>query len=313
MKNSESSLSLKQSLRIIGRSVMNAKYQTGILLLALTWIPGLQASTLVSYGSNTDYVTANTTFARTATRTSDNGTYTYLNSFSDTTALSPSSGYTGPSFYGGYSFTVTGASAVPSSLSQQSIYNSARSTSYDDIYIQAYYGTGWSGATMSMASVFIFKLSSASTLTSMTASLSNNTANTFRTSASWRWVVQSGGSYYVSQTTFNAGSAYTPYAFTLSDLSSTQWALYTPSSSLNFDQSSATYSNIDLTNITAAGLYLENDSWTGDSGTIGFEAAIQSFSVEGTAVPETKSTALLLFGVLFIAGTTVRSRICAQV
>lgn len=281
------------------------KMTKGLFSVGLALTGFAHADVLVNYGPSADYVTANVTFSRTATRTLNAGTYTYLNSFSDTSALSPASSYTGPAFYGGYSYVVNGASAAPSALSQQSIYNNERSNNtYDDISLQSYYNTGWAGTTMSLASVFVFKLSSPSSVTDLSTFVSSNTANTFRTGATWRWVIQTGGSYYVSQSTFNAGGSYTPYQFTLTGLSGAMWAVYTPSDSLNFDQSAATYATVDTTNVTAVGLYLENDSWAGDSAAIGFDVAIQSFTATG--VPEPKSSALLWIGGLLLAGLKMR-------
>jgi len=286
------------------------KMKIGKAVLLLTLLPLIaNAQPLVSYGPNANYVSATTTFSRTATRKLTNGTYTYLDAFSDTSVMSPTSGYTGPAFYGGYSYTVTGASGVPSSLSQQSVYNSARNTTNDDIELQSYYATGWSGASLSFSAVIVFQLSNAASITDLSASVSNNTANAFRTNATWRWLVQTSGSYYVSQTTFSDANYFAPTSFILTDLSSTKWALYTPSTDLNFDQTAATFSNIDTSNVTAAGLYIENDSWSGDSNTIGFDVAIESFAANGVAVPEPGNVSLFLLGSLLVLGVAARKRV----
>jgi len=286
------------------------KMKTGKAVLLLTLLPLLaDAQSLVSYGPNANYVSATTTFSRTGTRKLTGGTYTYLDAFSDTSVLSPTSGYTGPAFYGGYTYSVTGASGVPSALSQQSVYNSDRNTTNDDIDLQSYYSTGWSGATLSFASVFVFQLSNTSSITNLSATVSNNTANAFKTNAAWRWLVKTSGSYYVSQATFSDANFFTPTSFTLSNLSSTKWALYTPGTDLNFDQTAATFSSIDTSDVTAAGLYVENDSWNGDSNTIGFDVAIESFAANGVAVPEPRNVSLFLLGSLLVLGMAARKRV----
>ncbi|HOX39155.1 MAG TPA: PEP-CTERM sorting domain-containing protein [Candidatus Brocadiia bacterium] len=111
-----------------------------------------------------------------------------------------------------------------------------------------------------------------------------------------RWLVEEGGQLYLSETTFNPGANGT-YDLTFGDTNDGNWAAYNPSGlALNFDQSGATYSARNFSDITAVGFYVERDSFATNASrtrVTNFSATLQT--------PEPGSLALLGLGAAILA------------
>lgn len=275
------------------------------LLAALAALSGLSsaavwADQVLAFGPATDHVTADTAFATSATRTGA-GPYTYLNAFDDTQALSPASGYSGPVFYGGY--TMTSSTVQGSSLAGAVLNNWSLIGGNDALRIYANVSSGWDGSTLGFSSVYIFKQADFSAPYGTGDFSLDGLSVTYRASGAGgaflptgRWVVQVDGAYYVSQATITATyNTVSTISLSGSALSSTLWAAYNPSSSLNFDQS-VSFSSLDLSQVTAVGVYFEHDSYLGTSDASAALLAISAFSATGTVspIPEPSSAALLL-------------------
>lgn len=262
------------------------------------------AATVLSFGPSNSYVTADTTFARSATRTGS-GPWTYLNAFSDTAALSPASDYSGPAFYGGYALTTS--SVQGSNLAGAVLNNWSFLGSNDALRIYANISTGWSGSTLGFASVVLFKQSDFASPYNTGNFALDGLSVTYRASGAagaftptGRWVVQVGSVYYLSEATItSAYNTTSTVAISGTTLSSTKWAVYDPSSNLFLDAGS-TYATLDLSQVTAVGVYFEDASYLGTSDTSAALLAISAFSASG-AVPEPSaltlvwSSALLLY------------------
>lgn len=250
-----------------------------------------RAEEIFSYGSTDNYVTSNVNFAEAANASvGSSGTYIFKNAFRDVNTLSPStSNYTGPIFYGGYQFS---SSTINTGLNRQQIRNNASSNpSTDQIYLQAYNSGGWPGSILSMHGVYLFKQEDFNSeyqtgpvdITGMSVEwkgYGNADPSGASYNATGRFLVQIGGAYYVSESTFSLQSN---GSFSLDDnsLLSERWAQYNPSFSLNFNQSTAYFSQTTLNGVTAVGVYFEDDFWTGTStANSAFGLGFSSFSVE---------------------------------
>jgi hypothetical protein len=273
--------------------------------LALASTTALNADTILSYGGK--YINGSTSnYARSATG-SGSGPYSETLSFSDDDVLSPTSDYTGPTFYGGYQFS---SSTVDGHFSRQQIRSG---TTEDSIYLQTYKATddgGWDGSELSLHAAYIFKkedflaghTTGSNTITGLSISSNSYSAGT------GRFMVEVGGSYYVSNSTFSA-SGTKSLILDSTALTTETWASYAPASDLNFDQT-ATFTALSLNNVTAVGYYIERDSWTGTTSSTPFGLGITNFEVTGTTtVPEPSSFALIT-GALAMACITRRKR-CA--
>ncbi|AHF91632.1 hypothetical protein OPIT5_16855 [Opitutaceae bacterium TAV5] len=298
---------------------MKTRHSVPLLAIAATGILGLaalpaSADTVFSFGPTTSYVDADTTFARTATRTGVSpGPYTYLNAFSDTNPLSPSSGYSGPVFYGGYAFT---SSSVQGSTPAGTILNNWSLLGSNDVLrIYANVSTGWAGSTLGFASVYLFKQADFAAPWNTGSFNPDGFSVTYRASGAdgafvptGRWLVQVGASYYVSEATITAAhNTISTVSLSGAALGSTRWAAYDPATSLNFDQSTASFTAIELTAVTAVGLYFEQDAYLGTSATSGGLLALSAFSVTGTVTPIPEpSTLALCAGLLSLAALAGR-------
>lgn len=272
-----------------------------ILLASLALISvnsALIADTLLSYGG--DYSVGSPNYARLATG-SGTGPYIETLAFDDTTVLSPSSDYTGPVFYGGYQFS---SSTVNGNFSRQQIRENGTA---DRIYLQTYSASGWDGSNLSLHAAYIFKqedfltghTTGSNNITGLSISSNSYSAGT------GRFIVEVGGGYYVSNSTFNV-SGTTSLNLDSTDLTTETWAAYAPASDLNFDQT-ATFSALSLDDVTAVGYYIERDSWTGTASSTPFGLGIESFTALGTTIPEPGTYALIL-GVCALGGAAVRRR-----
>lgn len=287
-----------------------ASFPLGVALLALALQLSAAlspASVVINYGLSDSYVASDTSFNRTAGSTGS-GPYIFRRSFSTAAndQLSPGSGYSGPTFYGGYQFI---SSTINSGFSRQQIRNNFGTPAADQIYLQSFRTGGWDGSTLSIAGVYLFQqedfLNNLDTgsvsITSMSVSYSGfiNTTDS-STDFQGRYVVRIAGVYYVTQSTFNLALNSGSNTLNGSALQSELWAVYTPSTNLNFDQGSAVFSSLDLTGITGVGVYFENDGWSGsDVSSTPYGLGIRSFEVQG--IPEPSSLALFGLAALFFA------------
>lgn len=270
---------------------------------------GLNAATLISYGPSNSYVSADETYARTATMTGS-GPYVDENAFSDSSALSPSSNYTGPAFYGGYVFT---SSDIPSGFTREQIRNDYTGLNNDDsMFLQTFRAEGWATGTFSFAAVYLFKQEDFNapyndgsiTLDGLSLTYYENTSGspTDRFDPTGRWLVQIADIYYLSEATITGtpGAANT-ITINESELNATQWAVYDPSTSLFFDAGSASFDTISLSGVTSVGVYFDDDDFNGiDTG-----VAVVSFGVsefEATGIPEPTSATMLLAVFALITG-----------
>ncbi len=277
------------------------KKQSIKLLLTIPLLAGLaavQADVVLEFDS-TSYVSADTDFQRKAPKdTSPSGPYVLTNSFSDSSALSPSSGYTGPVFYGGYDFTSTTINP-PNGISRQEVRNNYQGT--DQIVIKATnFPDTWEGSDLSLHAVYLFKQ------VDFNPGYTTGNIGLDGLSVSWGsvdisatydltgyYLVQKDDTYYLSHTTFDMttdGIA----SLSGASLDSETWAVYDPATNLNFDQSSASYNSLTLENITSVGIYYEDDLWAGGTNTSAFDIGIKTFAADGTVIPESSHVSLLL-------------------
>lgn len=271
------------------------------LSLALFTAPAvLRSATVFDYNS-TSYVTATQLYSRTATSSDNAGVHTVNLPYSNSTVLNPLSNYTGPSFYGGMNFTTTSSVGVNTRVIND--FNNGGATTKDSLVYNTGIGAVINGTQMTLAGVYVFKQSSfQSGFTSGFVGIDGFSTTTINYGNGnynpvGRWLIQTSGTFYLSQATIALGASGASVSNSLSGagLSSTLWAVYDPSTSLNFDQSTASFGALSLTNITAAGLYFECDLWTGStsSGNQGadFLSAVQTFTVTG--VPEPNAAGLI--------------------
>jgi len=270
------------------------------------------AATVFSFGPSTDYVTSDTNYSRSATRTGS-GPWTYLNAFSSSAALSPSSGYAGPTFYGGY--TLTSSSVQGSSLTGAVLNNWSLIGGNDALRVYASVSSGWSGSTLGFASAYLFKQSDFAAPYNTGNFALDGLSVTYRASGAGgafvptgRWLVEVNNVYYLSEATIS--SAYnttSTVSISSATLSATKWTVYDPSASL-FLSSTATYSALDLSHVTAVGVYFEKDAYVGTSDTSAALLAISAFSASGAVVPEPSTAGLIVPGML-VVGLMLKGRI----
>lgn len=118
------------------------------------------------------------------------------------------------------------------------------------------------------------------------------------TMPTFRYLVKTGGQYYVSETTFTATA-------TLTNPGAANWAAYNPATDMNFNQASATYGGVSFGELEAVGYYFETDSST--ASIIGFRNT--GVVVQATLVPEPATAGMLLLG---LSGVFLRRRAKAQ-
>ena len=272
----------------------------------------LQGAVLVNYEAGNDYVSGDTTFNTSASQTTPD--YTYRNSFSDTTQLSPASGYSGPTFYGGYEFS---SSTIEKGITRQQIRDYTLSGKGDQVYLQSYNSPGWLGSTLSLHGVYIFLQQDFNSgyetgsisldSVSMTWNGYGNTAGSESFDFEGRLVVQVGGAYYVSDTTIDLSTYNGDVTISGTALSSAQWATYDPSASLDFDAGSASFGSLELTSITAVGIYFEEDGWNGtDSAGAAYGFGIESFEATGSTIPEPQHMGMLLGAISLLSSLLIR-------
>lgn len=276
---------------------------------AIPFLPSpVNAATVVQYGPSNSYVEETISFGRTGTP-SGSAPYTVQVPFDTTTPLSPSEGYTGPTFYGGYTFS---SDTYSIGFSRQGILNDyAKANGNDLIYLNVVGSSGdtnFYATTMHFASVFVFRQNSFNPPFS-TGNVSidgfsigvfkhanGSTAPQFKPEG--RWLVEIGGTYYLSNQTFTntVNESYTTFQLSGEALQSTLWAAYDPASNIFFDASNATFEALNLTGVTSVGFYIEDRDFQTTKGTVGMRLGIGEFSVT-TSIPEPGSLALLGLGI----------------
>ncbi|WP_043589527.1 PEP-CTERM domain protein [Geminisphaera colitermitum] len=301
---------------------------TGFAALATT-PANAAATTVFSFGPATDYVTADQPLAHnpntTATGSGTAGNpYTYTVAFNNTSALSPASAtdYAGPVFYGGYTFT--SSSIANKAPTTRLINNWANMGGNDTIRIYADAGTSndWNNSTLSFASVYIFKQANFTAGNTTGDMALEGLSLTYRaygaedgvTSAfapTGRWLVQVGDTYYLSKTTITTSTkAAATVSLSGAELSGTQWAVYAPGTSLNFNQTAASFTTLELNKVTAVGIYFEQDNYTGTTDRNAALLAISAFSATGTTntIPEPTTYAMWIASALALAALALRRR-----
>lgn len=248
---------------------------------------------IVDYGPSDGYVETDTSFARTA-GSSGSAPFVFRRNFSDQAGdpLSPVSGYKGPVFYGGYQFI---SSDINQGFHRQQIRHNFGTPPVDQIFLQSYREEGWEGSTLSLHGVYLFQQtdflngmdSGAVTLSYLAVTYSGFLASANpEVSFHGRFVVRVGGLYYVSKTTFDFLSPNGTAVLEEADLSSETWAVYEPLANLNFEQDGATFSPLSLDEVTAVGVYFEEDEWEGTSSQYAaYGLGIRSFEAHGRPTP----------------------------
>lgn len=258
----------------------------GALLISFDGSAGLTGATIANQSVSGFSSTGSANLGGEPTISDRRGTRYALS----TPLFANSANYTGPSIYGGYESVLFDATEGNIHAATQLVENSLtdvririgfnNTSSYPGspgaaVSGLVYFQTGIAGAT--------FDGTSQLSLT-MTANSRNATG---------RWVVNDGGNYYVSSTTFALGSG----TQTLLDPASVTWAAYAvAASALNFNQASATYSTRTFTDIQGAGVYFENDA-VGNSG-LGPQLEMTAFSLN--AVPEPSVLASVACGMVLL-------------
>ncbi|MEM7576521.1 MAG: PEP-CTERM sorting domain-containing protein [Planctomycetota bacterium] len=269
-----------------------------------------QAAVVVSYEGN--YVGSDTNLSRVDASLGARGAAgeAFGTAFSDTSALSPNSGYTGPTFFGGYEWVLKDTSQFPNS------YNAGRTqirnerdnvngtlsgaNRLDSITLQGDFdgGGGYNGTEMAFTALVLFEAGDLIDLSSIEFRREVAAAGQSGTFTQ-HLVAEQGGHYYISQDV-SPGALVGNNTFNLNQaqLDGLTWAAYSPGTQLNFDQAAATFAALDLDlGVTSIGYYLEGDdlTYTAASST-GPTLNLSIFEAQGTVVPEPATAALLALG-----------------
>jgi hypothetical protein len=255
----------------------------------------------VDWGGN--YTTANQAMQRnpgttpvTTGNIGGNGTQDVwtISTVDQTNAMSPSSGYTGPTFYGGAqairydSFGTSSSNGITMRIHE----NGSNDLMRWQYLVPGSVPAEWVAVTLFTKPDFINGGSGATVTINGTSSLSLtvNAFNTLPAASTLRFVIQDGSQYYVSNSTatLTSGAGST---FTLSGaaLTSETWAAYNPSSS-DLRLPTTGFSPHSFTDITSVGL-----AWDVNNTALGETWNLTISDFEFNAVPE-PSTLLLLAG-----------------
>ncbi len=253
---------------------MSVRIRTNVLLFAATVAAAQGASAAVVFDSP-DYVAAGSAafVAPVATVTATSLT----RPFADAT---PTSGYTGPQFFAGYtnvaSTTVTGLGYNRQRVDHNAGVNYGGN---DFINIQGASTGGGNtipgSTTFSTAGVVFFPAAVSFPLGGVTV-MARGAVRSDATAQTARFVVRSGSDYYVSAQTFTLANAIN--TFNLDFGGNLNFAPYDPTASINFDQASAVFAPLNLSSINGVGFYAENDSWTSPA------AAVSNYTISSLNV-----------------------------
>lgn len=276
------------------------------LAIAATLAHTHAATQAVNWAASTAWVTANQDL-RAGSGSTSLSNYVFSSSFSDTTALNPSSvGYTTPSgsvgtFYGGYKITKFSDTNVFTPILQVQ-----QNTTSDRIVFNSN-----SGAFNSEVDALVYwkKSDFLNGLSSQTLSLDNTATGSISVNygsgatTQTRFVVKSAGVFYISQTaqTNNTGGTYT-----LSFDPNTMWSIYDPTSDIELGTTSYSITSSALTDIQGVGVYMERTRTSNAS-----SISLLSFQLDlvGTvsSVPE-PATFAILAGAVVLGSVAYRRR-----
>lgn len=277
--------------------------QTRLLPCLLLAAPLVHAQVSLVNFNSTDYVAGSPNLVL-PTPTLDGVTNTNTWAVSTSASLIPSSGYTGPTFYGGIEYTRGGSASAPT-LGQTQVVNNATA---DRITI----GSGRSEANQTLSTLIFFKkenfingaasgesvsFNSTSTATIRTAGSSTATGGVIRAA------VLNDGVWYLSSSSVVSGFS---GSLTIANLSAQSWGVFDPAD-LSAAPSSFTVAGSTFTDIQALGFW--------GQAIRGATANLVTISVDQidftglVAVPEPSSAAALAgLGVLGLAGLRRRRR-----
>jgi hypothetical protein len=254
------------------------------------------AALLVNWGG--DYVTANVNFARSTT----NNAFAYpsgtgrskVAAWNESTALSPSSSYSGVSstFYGGFfashDGTVTNAPNITTSA------RIANSGTTDQIYLrlQTPLDASKTAASVGGGVAWLksdFLNNSTATITFDTTSSLNITLQSLTSGAEVRWMIKDGTQWYVSNAAHTSSGS---KSLSGASLLAETWLAYDPGSSLL--EPTGTFVSHNFTDITAVGYFGWMD--ISSSALTTTDIIVTAFSVD--AIPEPSSALLGGLGLL---------------
>lgn len=247
----------------------------------------ISAEIAVTFGPSDAYVSADANFGRISSASEG----VAINPFSDTLPLSPVSGYSGPTFYGGYQWTTT--TDTRNFTRQQIRNNNTPEPLTDQMYFQvASPSANWDGAVLTVVGAIVFRqedfLNGLSAAPLKLENLSMQTTAFFQGESAnppeVRFLVRVGGIYYLSQTHFPLDLGESNGGLDATALAAETWSPYDPLANLSFDQENAIFAALDLDAVTAVGLFFENDGWAGVPEKVTqFGVGIRSFEASGTS------------------------------
>lgn len=250
-----------------------ARLSATALVAALVLLPGAgfsaRAGERALFGPSADLVAKDVPFRRLA-RASGEGPFLHVNAFSDTVPLSPSSAsYSGPVFHGGYAFS---SSSLEAGLTRQQIRQdrALHGGAHDTVTLQAFRPGGWADTALALHGALVFPLdpSAGEALRGVSFAWSgsgNAEAGRAPFALDGRVVVKKAGVYHVSDTVFPLVAARGVFALEGAALRAVRWAPYDPAARLEFVPPASGFAPLDLSGVTAVGLYFENKGWLGSA------------------------------------------------
>lgn len=261
--------------------------------IALAFLGTSSATVVVNYGS-ASYVTETTASPRAST--SNSTTYSggagrsEVVAYSESIVFSPSSGYTGPVFYGGWYRSGDNATGTNGSNLRRIVDNA----SGDYINATFSYNSASNATTSEGAFAAMFlkaDFTSLSTTPNLTFDLTNPLSMNINLlgKAEARWMVKDGSTYYISNVSYT-----TTGSKTLSSTDSTTWAVYDPFASLDF--SSSSFASHAFTDIQGVGFYAQSNTTLVD--TNASQIGVNSFTA--SVVPEPRAAILIGLGLVLV-------------